>query len=180
MPIRSRDRTKPVRTPQAEIDAFESVYRRSVGRVYALAIRLEGSHSRAEDLTQEVFLKVWRSLPSFREEASLDTWIHTITVRTAIDRYRRAGARPQDEPGRDGALADAIPAAWQPPDVDLERAIARLPDAMRRYFVLHAIEGYHMREIGEMFGVATGTVQSQIFEARRRLRHALGGSHRGA
>lgn len=150
------------------------MYRRCVPRVYALALRLEGNHAAAEDLTQEVFLKVWRSLSSFREESSLETWIHAIAVRTSVDRFRRGGPQADAQPQRVEAASDACQ-PWHGADLDLERAIAALPPGMRRYFVLHAIEGYHLREIADMFGVAVGTVQSQVFDARRKLRKALGG-----
>jgi RNA polymerase sigma-70 factor (ECF subfamily) len=81
------------RARRGDRDAFEAIYHHAVGRVYALARRLEGHDGEAEDLTQEVFLRVWRARPSFRGDSALNTWIHGIAVRTAIaaraDRVRR-------------------------------------------------------------------------------------------
>ena len=154
-------------------DAFEAIYRHAVGRVYALARRLEGRDGEAEDLTQEVFLRVWRALPSFRGESALSTWIHGIAIRTAMDRYRRAArSGPQTDPAAD---PEQIPGPEKATDLDLDAAIRALPPGMRRFFVLHAVEGYRMREIAELAGVTIGTVQSQVFEARKRLRDTLGG-----
>jgi RNA polymerase sigma-70 factor (ECF subfamily) len=154
-------------------DAFEAIYRHAVGRVYALAQRLEGRDGEAEDLTQEVFLRVWRALPSFRGDAALSTWIHGIAVRTAMDRYRRSyRSGPPTDPAADPEQL-VSPATAR--DLDLEAAIRGLPPGMRQFFVLHAVEGYRLREIAELAGVAIGTVQSQVFEARRKLRERLGG-----
>lgn len=159
------------RAKRGDRDAFEAIYRHAVGRVYALALRLEGNHGGAEDLTQAVFIKVWNALPSFRGDAALGTWIHGIAVRTAIDRYRRDG--------RFAKLTDtsdfqsmAAPSAVR--NLDLDAAIQALPAGMRRCFVLHVVEGYAQHEVAELAGVAVGTVKSQVFEARKRLRAALG------
>lgn len=159
------------RAKRGDRDAFEAVYRHAAGRVYALALRLEGHHGDAEDLTQEVFLKVWNALPSFRGDAALGTWIHGIAVRTAIDRYRRDGRFAKLTDASDFQTMTARPAAR---DLDLEAAIRALPPGMRRFFVLQVVEGYAQHEVAEMAGVAVGTVKSQVFEARRRLRAAMG------
>jgi RNA polymerase sigma-70 factor, ECF subfamily len=151
-------------------EAFEAIYRQCVGRVYALALRMEGKHGTAEDLTQEIFLRVWRALPSFRGDAALSTWIHGIAARTAVDRYRRF---ERLESADSWSVEDA-PDSGAPRNLDLEAAIRALPPGMRRFFVLHAIEGYQLNEIAEMAGVAVGTVKSQVFAARQRLRRALG------
>lgn len=159
------------RAKRGDRDAFEAVYRHAVGRVYALALRLEQRPDRAEDLTQEVFLKVWHALPAFRGDAALGTWIHGIAVRTAIDRYRRDGRFDKLTDASDFQAMPALPAMR---NLDLDAAIRMLPDGMRRLFILHIVEGYAAREVAELAGVAIGTVKSQVFEARKRLRAALG------
>jgi RNA polymerase sigma-70 factor (ECF subfamily) len=148
------------------------VYREHHRRVWAFAWRWERDVDRAEELLQEVFIRVWRSLPDFRGDSALATWVHAIAVRTALDRARhdrRREAREQVAFERRTAAVD--------PDfgesVDLERAIHALPDGQRRMFLLHAMEGYRCREIAERLGVATGTVQSQIFRARQKLKEVL-------
>lgn len=140
--------------------------------MWALASRWESDPDRAADLVQEAFVQVWRSLPDFRGEAALSTWIHTIAVRTAIDRAR-GEARRED---REEVAREATPRAVRPADdarLDLERAFAALPDGQRRMLLLHAVEGYACREIAERMGVAIGTVQSQVFRARQKLKEAL-------
>lgn len=135
-------------------------------------MRWERDEDRAEDLLQEVFVRVWRALPGFRGDSALSTWIHAIAVRAALARAR--GERRREE--RELAALEEAPLAAQPRSadaVDLERAIAALPDGQRRMFILHAIEGYRCREIAEGLGVATGTVQSQVFRAREKLKEVL-------
>lgn len=102
----------------------------------------------------------------------MSTWIHTIAVRTALDRTRGDGRREtRRRVAGEAALTEVEPAPGAA--VDLERAIAALPDGQRRMFLLHALEGYRCREIAETMGVAVGTVQSQVFRARQKLKEAL-------
>lgn len=115
---------------------------------------------------------MWHALSSFRGESALGTWIHSIALRTALDRARQDRRRKE----RERTAGEDRPVAVEPGGgeaVDLERAIAALPDGQRRMFILHAIEGYRCREIADRLGVATGTVQSQVFRARERLKEVL-------
>lgn len=140
--------------------------------MWALASRWEADPDRASDLLQETFVQVWRALPGFRGDSALSTWIHTIALRTAIERARseeRRAGREQAAGTPDSTLIGAASGS----NVDLERAIASLPDGQRRMLVLHAIEGYRCREIAERMGVSVGTVQSQVFRARRKLKEVL-------
>jgi RNA polymerase sigma-70 factor (ECF subfamily) len=160
------------RADPGDLQAFEVVYRDHHRRVWAFASRWERDERRAEELLQDVFVQVWRALPDFRGESALSTWIHSIAVRTAMDRARHDRRRE----GRERAAGADRPAAAEPvaaEAVDLERAIAALPDGQRRMFILHAIEGYRCREIADRMGVTTGTVQSQVFRAREKLREVL-------
>lgn len=137
-----------------------------------LVSRWEADEDRALDLLQEAFVRVWRALPEFRGDSALSTWIHSIAVRTAMDRMREDSRRARREEvagrGHSTEVADA-PAAR----LDLERALAALPDGQRRMLILHGIEGYRCREIAERLGVAVGTVRSQVHRARRKLKEAL-------
>lgn len=140
--------------------------------MWALASRWESDPDRAADLLQETFVRVWRALPEFRGESALSTWIHTIAVRTAMDRARGEERRETRlQVAGEAAATDVEPVPGTA--VDLERAIADLPDGQRRMFLLHAVEGYRCREIAETMGVATGTVQSQVWRAREKLKEAL-------
>jgi RNA polymerase sigma-70 factor (ECF subfamily) len=132
----------------------------------------ERDERRAEELLQDVFVRVWRALPDFRGESALGTWIHSIALRTALDRARQDRRREE----RERTAGENRPVAVAPGGaeaVDLGRAIAALPDGQRRMFILHAIEGYRCREIADRLGVATGTVQSQVFRAREKLKEVL-------
>jgi RNA polymerase sigma-70 factor (ECF subfamily) len=162
------------RAQAGDLDAFEMVYRVTVGQVFAFSLRWEGSRGRAEDLVQDIFVRVWRALPSFRGQSTLATWIHAIAVRTAIDRARAQRPAQHHELQFESRILDELAGVWTPPNLDVERAIASLPDRMRQMFVLHAIEGHSMRDIAELTGVAVGTAQSQVFRAREKLRVILG------
>ncbi len=155
--------------------AFEQVYRENVGRVYALCLRLTADPSRAEELTQDVFVKAWQKLDSFRGESALSSWLHRIAVNTAFQSQRsekRREARIRPEGGLSmHSAAGAIDTTGL--RMDLEKAIAGLPYGARSVFVLHDIEGYKHAEIAELTGQAVGTLKAQLHRARRLLREAL-------
>lgn len=160
------------RARDGDAHAFETIYHDHHRRVWALARRWESDPDRAAELLQETFVRVWRALPEFRGESALSTWIHTITVRTALDRARSEDRREN----RRRIAGESAPVEVEPKGasaVDLERALAALPDGQRRMLLLHAVEGYRCREIAERMGVSTGTVQSQVFRARQKLKEAL-------
>ena len=155
--------------------AFEALYHENVGRVHALCLRFAGNVTRAEELTQDVFIRAWEQLGAFRGESALASWLHRIAVNVWLGALRAEGrslaritsfdAIPEDG----GAASLPIPGA----DIDLERAIAMLPPKTRAVFVLHDIEGYQHQEIALMMGTAVGTSKAQLFRARRLLREAL-------
>lgn len=164
------------RAREGELGAFETLYREHVGRVHAICLRLCGDRARAEDLTQEVFVKAWRGLASFREESLLSSWLHRLAVNVVLDDER--SRRRRFDPGRatDDLTALESPARQSggPPAGDLDRAIAALPPGAREVFVLHDVEGYGHEEIARMTGRSEGTSKSQLHRARRILREMLG------
>ncbi len=156
--------------------AFERLYRRHVDRVYTLCVRMSGDRTRAEELTQDVFVRAWEKLHLFRGESSFGTWLHRLTVNVVLNSRKSEGrrwARVEDDDEGDGVDRIAgIPAA--PGDrMDLEAAIAKLPPGARRVFTLHDVEGYKHEEIAEMLGVTTGATKAQLHRARLLLREAL-------
>lgn len=167
--------------------AFEEIYRAHSARVFALCLRLSGSRVRAVELTQDVFVHLWRRLDTWRGDSALSSWIHRVTVNLVLSnargetrRQKREMSRddePEDGRASDGAAADAA-GAVQPRAVgdaiDLERAIATLPERARMVFVLHDVEGYQHAEIAQMTGTAEGTCRAQLHRARRLLMDALG------
>ncbi len=160
-----------------DLAAFERVYRATVPGVFALARRLLGT-GEAEEATQEVFLRAWRKLASWRGEASFGSWLHRLSLNAILD--RRAGLRSNPRAG--GAPSNPEPADPEPVArgdraalrLDLEAAIEALPAGARTVFVLHDVEGHDHREIAELLSVSVGTSKSQLHRARLLLREALG------
>jgi len=158
-----------------DVEAFEALYRESVGRVYGLCLRMCGNRSLAEELTQEAFIRAWQKLPSFRGDSAFPTWMHRLTVNVVLG-HRRSSSRRQaretaagEEWYSDGGAKQDRPGIA----VDLERAIARLPERAREVFVLHDVEGYKHSEISDLAGMAVGTSKAQLSRARHLLRKAL-------
>ena len=168
---------------QGDTVAFERVYQAHLGRVYNLARRMAGPES-ADELTQDVFVRVWQKLATFRGESSFATWLHRLAVNVIIERFRTLGA------ARDRFLADGEDVLERLPDppsaarydtrMDLDAAMKRLPPGARTVFVLHDIEGYRHEEIGDMLGVSVGTSKSQLHRARMTLRGHLNEPRRQA
>ncbi|MBI2374677.1 MAG: RNA polymerase sigma factor [Deltaproteobacteria bacterium] len=144
------------------------IYRANVGRVHALCFRLTGSRDQAEDLTQEVFLRAFEQIESFRFESQMSTWLHRIAVNAFLQARRKAA---RGEPSE--ARAEP-PASVGSPEMshDLESAVAALPEGARTVLVLHDIEGYRHHEIAALLEVSEGTSKSQLHRARKLLREA--------
>jgi len=185
-PERDDDAQLIERAKAGEVDAFEHVYRREVGRVYALCLRMTADAARAREVTQSVFIRAWDRLGSFRGDSQLSSWLHRIAVNEVLvearsDRRRRARVVLADDQGAEepGAQSDApeIAGVALPEDtetrIDLEKAIAALPPGARTVFVLHDIEGYRHEEISRMTGSAEGTLRAQLHRARKLLMEAL-------
>lgn len=155
--------------------AFEALYRAHVGRIHALCLRMEADGRRAEELTQDVFVRAWERLRSYRGDAAFGTWLHRLAVNVVLSDRRSAWRRSlRVTSGGDEQILQAGAAGGDPHDaLDLEQAIARLPPGARAVFVLHDIEGYQHGEIAQMAGIAEGTSKTQLFRARRLLRKAL-------
>ena len=159
--------------------AFERVYRQHVNRVFSLCARMVGDRGRAEELTQDVFVRAWEKLHLFRGESSFATWLHRLTVNVVLNARKVEGRqRSRYEESDDDAGMDSLPGVvgmpLAPGDLlDLEEAITRLPPGARRVFVLHDVEGYKHEEIAEMLGVTSGATKAQLHRARLLLREAL-------
>src|SRR3954471_11544665 len=191
VPDRDTDARLVERARAGDVGAFEHVYRREVGRVYALCLRMTSDAVRARELTQSVFVRAWDRLGSFRGDSQLSSWLHRIAVNEVLteartDRRRRARVvlaedRTAEDAGNDdaGARSDAPETSGitLPEDIetrmDLDRAIAALPLGARTVFVLHDIEGYRHEEISHMTGSAEGTLRAQLHRARKLLMEAL-------
>lgn len=158
-----------------DVDAFEELYRKSVGRVHGLCLRMCGNLSLAEELTQEAFVRAWQKLPSFRGDSAFSTWMHRLTVNVVLGHRRSAGRRQVRETAAGEEWYSEGSVSRERPGVamDLERAIAGLPNRARTVFVLHDVEGYKHSEIAQVAGMAVGTSKAQLSRARQLLRKAL-------
>lgn len=153
--------------------AFERLYRGHAARVHGLARRMVG-HEEADELTQDVFVRAWEKLGTFRGEAAFGTWIHRVAINVMLARQQ---ARKRDR-GRfedDDAEIEAAPVAPRETEasIDLEAALASLPEGARRVFVLHDVEGYKHHEIAELLEITVGTSKSQLHRARMLMRDQL-------
>jgi RNA polymerase sigma-70 factor (ECF subfamily) len=164
------------RSQNGDADAFEALYHQHSAAVYALCARMSGDTQRAADLTQDVFVRAWRGLGGFRADASFGTWIHRIAF-NVVREHQRGDKRRRLRivENADGEEADFVDRGGLGEDarIDLERAIARLPNRARNALVLHDIHGYRCREVAELTGCAVGTIQAHLHRARRLLREIL-------
>lgn len=153
--------------------AFQRLYLGNKDRVFALARRMAGN-DRAGELTQDVFVRAWQKLGTFRGEARFSTWLHRLAVNLIISQ------RSSDSTRRFRFIEDPerIEAAHARPSqgdlsMDFESAISQLPSGARAVFVLHDVEGYKHEEIGRLLGISTGTTKAQLHRARMLLRRHL-------
>jgi RNA polymerase sigma-70 factor (ECF subfamily) len=156
-----------------DASAFERLYRRHVNRIHTLVRRMLGDE--VDDVTQEVLIRAWQKLGSFRGEAAFGTWLHRLAVNVVLN-HRASRGRfrqrflEQPESGIDAPTRSTQPAMR----VDFEAAMERLPEGARQIFVLHDVEGYRHDEIAGMLGISPGTSKSQLHCARMALRKHLG------
>ena len=167
------DREVVARCQAGDIDAFEALYRQHAARLFTLASRMAGSAEDGEDLLQEIFLQVHRKLGSFKGDAALGTWIYRLALNHCLDYVRSRQAKMSKLTETLDADTSFEPMARRDTPIarmDLERALERLPDGCREAFLLHDVEGFDHKEVGNLLGIAEGTSKSQVFKARAKLR----------
>ncbi len=159
---------------RGDAQAFRRLYEENVGRVHALARRMVG-FEHAHELTQDVFVRAWQKLHTFRGDARFSTWLHRLAVNLILSR-RAAFATERARFLGDAEVLDRIESrpAGREHAIDFEGAIGRLPAGARMIFVLHDVEGYRHEEIAALLGVTTGTTKAQLHRARLLLRGHLG------
>lgn len=162
-----------------DMAAFEQLYRQYYRRVYSLCLSMTRNVSRAEDLTQDVFVRLFRKLKTFRGESSFATWLHRLTVNEVLMHFRKSAVRAE-RTTEDGAAPIRVVAGTENPArmsvidrLSLNEAIKQLPPGYRTVFIMHDVEGYEHEQIGEILGCAVGTSKSQLHKARMRLRSLL-------
>jgi RNA polymerase sigma-70 factor (ECF subfamily) len=162
-----------------DMQAFEEYYQRYHRRVYTLCLRMTHNEAEAEDLTQEIFLHVYKKIGSFRGESTMMTWLHRVTVNQVLMHFRKSVVR-REQTTEDGETPEPkvvpaqIPSQMRAIDrLTLDKAIAQLPPGYKAVFILHDVEGYEHTEIARMLGSCVGTSKSQLHKARKKLRDLL-------
>ena len=178
-PARAGDMALVERCRGGDLAAFEELYRTHAGKLFSVACRMLGNPADAEDLLQEIFLSAHRKLDGFRGESALGTWLYRLATNHCLDYLRSRAARTNqltdaldDERGEFQAGSHGL-AEQAVTRMDLERALARLPEGCRAAFVLHDVQGLEHREVAQALGIAEGTSKSQVHKARLRLRALL-------
>ncbi len=167
--------TLVARAQAGDSSAFEIIYREHCSRVFGICMRMLADRSKAEELTQRIFVRAWVKLNSFRAEGSFSSWLYRLSVNMVIGELRLSQGKDSRTVDLENVTSAEEPRQEPRPDLqlDLERAIATVPPQARVVFVLHDIEGYKHEEIAEAMDVTVGTCKSQLFRARRILREAL-------
>lgn len=173
------DRDFPLvrRAAAGEENAFRELFNGYVGRIYAFCLRLSADEHLAEELTQEVFIKAWEKIQTFQFISKFSTWLHSIAMNEFLMQKRASKRlserisefgrmmRSSERPGSTGYHFETR--------IDLENAIAGLPERARAVLILHDIEGYKHDEISRIMNVETGTSKAHLHRARKLLREAI-------
>lgn len=151
---------------ERDYQAFERLYRRYLSRIYSLCARLSGEPTKAEKLTEDVFVKTWEELPRLRGESAFAPWLHRLATEVVLN-------------GREGSSAiegrdETAPTSQDGERLDLSQAIDRLPADARRILVLHDVEGFKHEDIAEIFGITVGGSKAKLNRARVLLREVMG------
>jgi len=167
------------RAREGDMRAFERLYRRHIGTVFGLCLRLTRDRGGAEDCAQEAFFNAWRALARFETRSSFGTWVHRIAVNVVLSRRRKAAAQAELAalPVATGEEPAQAPGEWAldtPVEVDeIEAAVGALPEGARDSLVLCGIYGYSHAQAAQMLGIAEGTCKAQLHRARALLRTRL-------
>jgi len=159
--------------------AFEEVYRRHHRRVYSICLRMLQNASEAEDLTQDVFIQLYRKIGSFRGDSAFTTWLHRMTVNQVLMHFRKRTVK-FEKTTEEGETPDQIVSGTSNPErmrivdkIALDNAIEQLPTGYKNVFVLHDVEGFEHEEVARILGCSVGTSKSQLHKARLKLQKLL-------
>ena len=164
---------------QGNMAAFEEVYQRHHRRVYSICLRMLQNATEAEDLTQDVFIQLYRKIGSFRGDSAFTTWLHRLTVNQVLMHFRKRNVKFEKTTEEGETPVQVVGGTENPrkmPVVDkiaIENAIEQLPKGYRNVFVLHDVEGYEHEEVAKILGCSVGTSKSQLHKARLKLRKLL-------
>ena len=164
---------------KGDMAAFEEIYQRHHRRVYSIYLRMLQNAYEAEDLTQDVFIQLYRKVGSFRGDSAFTTWLHRMTVNQVLMHFRKRNVK-YEKTTEEGITPDQVVAGTANPDkmpvvdkIALENAIDQLPQGYKNVFVLHDVEGFEHEEVARILGCSVGTSKSQLHKARLKLRKLL-------
>lgn len=159
--------------------AFEEIYQRHHRRVYSICLRMLQNAYEAEDLTQDVFIQLYRKIGSFRGDSAFTTWLHRMTVNQVLMHFRKRNVK-YEKVTEEGETPDQIVTGTADPErmrvvdkIALENAIDQLPAGYKNVFLLHDVEGFEHEEVARILGCSVGTSKSQLHKARLKLRKLL-------
>ncbi|MBS1797979.1 MAG: RNA polymerase sigma factor [Acidobacteria bacterium] len=164
---------------RGDMFSFEEIYQRHHRRVYSICLRMLQNASEAEDLTQDVFIQLYRKIGSFRGDSAFTTWLHRMTVNQVLMHFRKRTVKFEKTTEEGETPVQVVNGTANPskmPIVDkiaLENAIEQLPAGYKNVFVLHDVEGYEHEEVARILGCSVGTSKSQLHKARLKLRKLL-------
>jgi len=173
------DPVKAEDTVRSELRSFEELFKLYNGKVYSVCLRMTGNTAEAEDLSQEVFVQVFRKLDTFRGESAFTTWLHRLTVNHVLMYFRKTRSR-REQLTEDGEMPELtikgqnVIASMPLLDrLALDEAIGQLSPGYRAVFLLHDVEGLQHTEIAHILGCSVGTSKSQLHKARLKMRRLL-------
>jgi RNA polymerase sigma-70 factor (ECF subfamily) len=171
----ARDRALLAAHVAGDPDAFSALVRRHQDRLWAVALRTLGNREEAADALQDALLSAFRSAATYRGDARVTTWLHRVVVNACLDRVRRQKVRPTVPMPDDGGPADPRDRlADRETAIEIEVALADLPDEQRAALVLVDVHGMPVEDVAAVLGVPVGTVKSRCFRGRARLAVQLG------
>jgi RNA polymerase sigma-70 factor (ECF subfamily) len=164
---------------QNDLLAFEELYRRHERRVYALCLRMLQNTDEANDLTQEVFVQVYRSIARYDAHDAFTTWLHRFTVNCVLAHFRSRTVKfektTDDDDGQPVKVI-SLNSEFKLPVIDHiahQKAIDRLSNQYRRVFILHDLEGYSSEAVAKILGCSIGSVKASLHKARLKMRKLL-------
>lgn len=172
------------RLSDADRESFHALYQAHHRRVYSICLRMTQNVTDAEDLTQEIFIHLFRKIDTFRGNAAFTTWLHRLTVNHVLMHFRKRRVRSELATEDQKLPTQVVPGSKDPrrmrvvDSILLSEVIAKLPDGYREAFVMHDIEGLEHDEIARRRGRSAGTSKSQLHKARLMLRQLITKSYR--
>ncbi|MFC1539077.1 RNA polymerase sigma factor [Candidatus Latescibacterota bacterium] len=164
------------RCRDGDLKSYNTLYNRYKDRIYSISVRMLGNIHDAEDATQEIFIKIFKSIGEFRGDSALFTWIYRITMNTCVEFLRKKEKYKKEDPLDEMEYRPEL--SYETEDSGsfnriVEQEIKKLPEGYRKVFILYAVEGFKHKEITEILNISEGTSKSQYFRAKIQLRKQL-------